>query len=63
MSNKFLQAERKYFVAYLSNFPNTKSTLKQYTNTAKKKKSSPCYMHCNYSNRIMILLLVINNFS
>ena len=39
MSNKFLQAERKYFVAYLSNFPNTKSTLKQYTNTAKKKKA------------------------
>lgn len=40
MSNKFLQAERKYFVAYLSNFPNTKSTLKQYTNTAKKKKKA-----------------------
>ena len=43
MSNKFLQAERKYFVAYLSNFPNTKSTLKQYTNTAKKKKLTLLY--------------------
>ena len=39
MSNKFLQAERKYFVAYISNFPNTKSTLKQCTNTVKKEKS------------------------